>query len=151
MTIIRVRDPALIKFIVTHDSIWPYVSEDGITKEEWEPMMHDSIYQMAIADDDGLGGVFILTPESSKCWQVHTCILPTHRGEKAIKAATECRDWMFNNTPCLTIITKVPVFNKAAKKLALNAGFKSIGMIESAWAKSGEIFDVELMGVTKCQ
>lgn len=151
MRLERTQDAELIKSVVTHDSIWPHVSEDGVPRETWEPLIHEQIYQLAIYDDEGLGGCFILTPFSSVCWEVHTCILPTHRGHKAREATKLCADWMFANTECQHIITKVPSYNRPAYKLAVDTGLRNIGMIESAWTKNGEIYDLYLLGVRKCQ
>lgn len=151
MRLERTKDAALIRSIVTHESIWPHVSEDGVSRETWEPAIHDQIYQLAIIDEEGVGGVFILTPHSSVCWEVHTCVLPSHRGAKAREATALCAKWMFANSPCLHIITKVPAYNRQAYKLARDSGLRDIGVIESAWVKGGEACDVYLLGVLKCQ
>lgn len=151
MRLERTQDAELIRGVVTHDSIWPHVSEDCASREAWEPIIHDMVYELAIYDDAGFGGCFILIPESSICWQVHTCILPSHRGEKARQATRLCAEWMFSNTECQHIITKVPSYNRPAYKLAIDTGLKPIGLIECAWAKNGEFFDVHLLGVKKCQ
>lgn len=151
MRLERTQDRELISEIVKHPRIWPHISEDSVSCETWEPLIHDMVYQLAIYDDEGLGGCFILTPESSICWQTHTCILPSHRGEKAIQAARMAVDWMFSQTPCETIITKVPTYNVRAYILAKNAGFYDIGIIKRCWAKNGDVYDMNLLGVTKCQ
>lgn len=151
MRLERTQDSALIRDIVTHPSIWPHVSEDGVSRETWDPLIHEHIYQLAIVDDSGVGGVFVLTPQSSVCWEVHTCILPSHRGDKARQATKLCAEWMFSNTPCLHIITKVPAYNRSAYQLARDTGLRDIGMIESAWMRNGQVEDVYLLGVKKCQ
>jgi RimJ/RimL family protein N-acetyltransferase len=151
MRLERTQDAELIKSVVTHDSIWPHVSEDCVSRETWEPLIHDMVYELAIYDDDGFGGCFILTPESSICWQVHTCILPSHRGKKAIEAAKMCISWMFENTTCESIITKVPTYNAAALRLAINAGMSELCTIGKCWLKDGKAYDMKLLGVLKCQ
>lgn len=151
MRLERTQDAELIKSVVTHDAIWPHVSEDGVPRETWEPLFNDSVYQLVIYDDEGLGGCFILVPQSSVCWEVHTCILPAHRGWKAREATRLCAEWMFANTKCLHIITKVPSYNRPAYKLAIDSGLKNIGLIKSAWVHDGEVHDMYQLGVLKCQ
>lgn len=150
MRLERTQNAELIAAIVTHPAIWPHVSE-GQSPEEWAPLLHETVYQLLIVDDDGIGGCFILVPQSSICWEVHTCILPSHRGEKARQAAKLCVDWMFDNAPCMTITTRVPAYNRPAYKLARSAGFHDIGMVKSAWVHRGSVQDVHLLEATKCQ
>lgn len=149
MKLERTQNAELIRAIVTHEAIWPHVSEDGVSIDSWQPLIHDTVYQLLIVDEDGIGGCFILMPMTSACWEVHTCVLPTHRGQKARDATALCAEWMFANTPCQHIITKVPSYNKPAYKLARDTGLIDIGVIKSAWVKNGEIHDLYLLGVEK--
>lgn len=151
MRLERTQDAELIKSVVTHDAIWPHVSDSNVSRETWEPVIHDTVHQLAIYDDEGLGGCFILMPLSSVCWEVHTCILPTHRGWKAREATKLCAAWMFANTECLHIVTKIPSYNRPAYKLAIDSGLRNLGMIESAWMKDGEVYDLYLLGLRKWQ
>lgn len=150
MRLERTQDAELIKAIVTHDSIWPHVSEDGVPRETWAPLIHETIYQLLIVDGDKIVGMFILAPFTSTTWEVHTCTLPECRGDKARDATKLCAEWMFENTPCLHIITKVPAYNKPAYKLAIDTGLRNIGVIESAWMRNGEAQDLYILGVRKC-
>lgn len=150
MRLERTQDTELIKLAVTHPEVWPHVSEDGVQRSDWEPVIDERVYQLAIYDDEYCG-CFILVPQSAVCWEVHTCILPGHRGEKAVEAANKCVEWMFENTECLTIVTKVPSYNKAAYRLAKSAAFTDIGVVESFWLKDGIVYGVNLLGVKKCR
>lgn len=72
-------------------------------------------------------GGFLLHDEGSGIWSVHTQFLKGFRGPRVMQIARDAMEYMFQKTTCLGMSTFVEHGNRAAKALALAAGFIKIG------------------------
>lgn len=96
-------------------SLWRYVAEEG---QEWTSLENWLADERNIAVAAG-EGVFLLTWLELGTYEIHTLF---HRGATTYSA--DILYWMFTRTDCIEVVTKVPQFNVAAKRLAEGAGMK---------------------------
>lgn len=114
---------------------------------DFEPPQHETILYLVPIEDKPLG-VFMVFPTTSVCFEVHTNILPEYWG-KALEAAKALIAWVFTQTECEKLITRVPAFNKLAYQLAIRVGMRSEGVNTKSFRKHGMLFDQHMMGIEK--
>lgn len=143
-------DAALIKAIITHPAIWPYVTDDfASTIEDYEPIIGERTLYMLAFDGIELLGMWMFEICSPICYKVHTCILPNAYGGRAGQAAKEMAEWIWENTTCQRIITDVPENNRLAYRFALKAGMTQFGLNPKCYQKGGLLMDVALLGMSR--
>jgi len=152
VTFERTRDYALVKSIITHPAVYPYVSDDySPAPKDFKPFEHDALWYVLVKDGEELLGLWMFSPESEICWKVHTCLLPNAYGERAKLAAKQMAKWIWDHTACLRIVTDVPEYNRLAYHFAKKAGMTEYGRNPKSYMKSGILYDQILLGVSKCQ
>lgn len=157
MRIERTTDRELIRSVVTHPAIYPHVSDDGSPDAgQYEPVIGDSILWLAAWAGDDLAGLFMAHPANTATVEIHTCILPAHRGTGSKAAAMAVLEWLFANTSFHKVITHVPAYNRLARRLALSVGMQDEGVNRKSFLKGGVLQDQYLLGITrqecmKCQ
>ena len=149
VTIERTSDIDTIKSIVSHNDIYPFISDDySPLATDYEPIIDDSIYWLLIKNSGVLCGLFMIHQSNGITCEVHTCVLPEHRGSKTILYTKNLFDWVFSSTHFKKIITHVPSFNRAALLLAEKSGMKREGINRLSFLKTGQIYDQFLLGKT---
>lgn len=150
MRIERTTDSQLIRSVITHQAIYPYISDDGSTSpEDYEPVIDDSLYWLAVLDGQQTAGLFLVHPWNCATVEIHTCVLPAWRGAKARVAAALVLTWIFTNTAFQKVVTHVPEPNRLAKKLAIDAGFSIEGINRKSFLQQGQLLNQTLLGITK--
>lgn len=152
--IVELTDLQLIKSIITHGSIWPYVHDDLVeNKEDFyiSPPVKDFIYYLGVKDNKQIVGLFMLNRCNSVTYEIHTCLLKAGRGEAAIQHAKDVVEWIFNNTQCQRLITQVPENNSPAYRLALAAGLTQYGLNENAFKLKNKLQSIKLLGISRGQ
>lgn len=151
MLVKRCLDAEVIKKIMTHPRVYPWISDDSSPKSsEFEPVIHDSIYYLVVEDKDPIA-VFMYHQHNAITFEVHTCVLPAGYGEKAIKAAVLSMHWMFRNTNAKKIVTHVPENNVKAKSFAERCGLIHEGVNRKSFLKNSKIYDQYLLGITEAE
>ena len=102
---------------------------------------------IGVVDDDHLQGLFLLVSQNSISIEIHTCLLPTLRGNKAIEAGKLILDLIFKKYE--KVISWVPENNRKAKLMALRLGFEIEGINRASFLKNGKLHDQFLVGLTK--
>lgn len=149
VTIERTFDINMIKSIVCHDDIYGFISDDySPLADEYDPFIDDSIYWLLIKNSDVLCGLFMIHQANGITCELHTCVLPEHRGSKTTLYTKNLFDWVFSNTKYKKVITHVPSFNSAALLLAEKSGMKREGINRLSFLKNGQIYDQFLLGKT---
>lgn len=145
-------DYELIRSIVTHPKIYPFISDDfSPPREEFKPVEHASIWYVLVRDGEELLGAFAFMPANSVCLEVHTFLTPNAWGSRAEEAGHGVILWMWQNSPCRRIITNVPKWNTLALRFALRAGLEQFGINELSYMKHGTLHDQILLGISKPQ
>jgi len=150
VTFKETRDWELIKDIVTHPKIYPYVSDDfSPAPEQWEPIDSAVAHYVVIRDGDDLLGLWAFYEHTPIVWNVHTCLLPAAYGQRARRAAKEMAAWIWANTKCLRLTTEVPERNRLALHFARDAGMAEYGFNPASYMKNQQLCGVHLLGMSK--
>jgi RimJ/RimL family protein N-acetyltransferase len=148
MSLDRVYDEELIRSTITHPQIYRHVIDDGSPPAaEYKPPMEGVIY-VGAWDSDYLG-LFGLWPQNSVTVECHVCLLPKARGPKALEAVKRLVQWVWENTQFRRITGSVPAFNRKVLALAKRAGFEEFGRNQKSFLKSGQLWDLVLVGVSQ--
>jgi RimJ/RimL family protein N-acetyltransferase len=144
----RTSDLTLVREIMTHPKVYPWISDDGSpSREEYRP--HPDLLYVLVFDDEELLGLWAFTPQNSVTWEVHTCLLPGQDFHRARTAAIEMAGWVWANSDCHRIVTTVPRSNRAARLFARAAGMVEYGLNEKSFRKNGTLHDQFLFGISR--
>jgi RimJ/RimL family protein N-acetyltransferase len=110
--------------------------------------MGGGIIWLEVVGDEGLG-MYLIHPHNCVTYEIHTCLLPTAWGDKAKQAAKLVLNWIFQNTPCMKVITHVPETNALALRYAKRAGMVVEGNNRKSFLKNGQLLDQIQLGITK--
>jgi len=153
----RSHDYELIRRILTHPRIYPFISDDGSPPaDQYQPVEHEAMWYVIVRDTHESGvpdllGCWVFAPENSICWEVHTALLPCAWGERGQIAASMLPAWVWSNTPCRRIITNVPSNNRLALHFAMRAGMTIYGTNERSFLKNGQLLDQICLGISAWQ
>jgi RimJ/RimL family protein N-acetyltransferase len=148
----------LVREIVTHPRVWPWVSDDySSPREEWRPAEHPGIWYVAVRDDSmpfgdcqpaELLGLVTFIPQNGACWEFHACLLPNAGTRRAHAAILGSIRWIWERTECRRVVTNVPAFNRQAMRCARAIGLESIGVNRVSYMKDGKLHDQVLFGLS---
>ena len=145
-----INDFKKVHRILSHESIYPYISDDYCPEEPAKDLgifyFSDEIIKVLMPNENS---VFICVPLSSNVYSVHSNVLPEGRGKIAVRAGKDAAMWMFNNTECMTIISFTPTQNKVALMFSSLVGFKRIGILKKSFKKNGVFQDQVITGLNK--
>lgn len=136
----RTVDVAQIRSAIAHPKTWRAHSFDGGPSiNNYEPIINPGVWYIAAHNHDTFLGVFMFIQHNPICWEVHTCLLPSAWGEMATQAVEQLSPWIWANTPCRHIFTKVPDDNPLALRLARTAGMREFGTMPYSYPRDGRI------------
>jgi RimJ/RimL family protein N-acetyltransferase len=134
---------------MTHPRIYPHMGDDGCPPaESFQPVEHPSIWYVLAIDGGQLLGLFVLSPQTSVCWEIHTCLLPIAWGKRAQEAFRGVVQWTMRQTGCRRIVTVVPGCNRLAMKFAAAVGLQQYGLNPDSFQKHGRLWDQFLFGIS---
>lgn len=145
-------DTKYLNRIIHHPSIYPFITDDYAPFVEpkqgrlGETFLKSDLYWVL---SPAKGAVFILTPRSFTTYEVHTLILPAHRGRKAVNLGKEATKWFFENSTCEKLISWCPVTNPKAKLYAQLVGFEVDCLLTKSIKLKGELVDQWQVSVEK--
>lgn len=120
--------------------MFPLVAIPEVEAIDVTPFVQDPRNVLIMA---GGGGALFIQDEPG-IYEVHTSFLPGFRGAHAIAASHLAYRWMFTHTDCMSILTKVPAFNRAAAYAARKVGFEPRFERAKVWpAPSGDHVDLK--------
>jgi RimJ/RimL family protein N-acetyltransferase len=154
LTFERTQDLELVRSILTHPRIYPWISDDGApAAADFQPVDHPAIWYVLVKEQlcggDRVLGLFLFTPQGAACWEVHTCLLPIAWGRRAAAAAAGAAEWLFEQTSCSRIVTTVPAYNRLALRFARAAGMTEYGRNPASYLKNGKLHDQVLLGLSR--
>lgn len=139
---IRTTDAAYIKAVMTHDAIWPFVSDDGSpAPDEWEPPLGEHTHWMR--SDDGMA-LFFTHPRTRWMWELHIAVLPQAR-DKTTGYVREFAAYMRENTQASCLIGFIAEDNAPCLRAARAGGFKVTGVAPKSVRRSGRHFDMTIV------
>lgn len=125
----RTFDPVLLALYANHPEVRPHIGmvEAGpLEFSEW--MANPANVCLAVR-----GGCFCFGQDEPGRFELHTFLTPEARGARVIPAFYAAARWMFTQTPCVEIITRLPETNRPADLMARRAGFQPLYTLEKAW------------------
>lgn len=99
----------------------------------------------AFADDRG--GFFVQHLGSSR-YELHTLLTPAERGAAVLSHVADVIRFMFAETPCLDLVTRVPGNLKHADLMARRAGFREVWTLPDGWPGPDGPVDLRLFAIT---
>lgn len=145
MTFERTFDFDLARAIITHDSIYPHLTDNEDPSGFTLPTGGSNWY-VIVRDSGALLGLFWLVPYNAVCWEAHTCFLPGVGGARAIRAYREGLAWIWRNSDCKKIVGNIPDYNRAALAVALRGGATVIGRNTKSLWRGGRLVDQIIVG-----
>lgn len=128
---------------------WETISDDEQSSVQlFFPNMDADNYWLEARDGDVRLGVFLGRRLNHVCYEAHTILLPIARG-RAVEAANAAIQWMFDNTPCMRLVTNVPEYNAAAIRLSECVGMTQFGRNTKSFMKGGKLYDELWFGISK--
>jgi RimJ/RimL family protein N-acetyltransferase len=152
ITIERTTDYAMIRRIVTHPRIYPWITDDGSPgSDEWEPIRDDRVWYLLVKLEGQPAGVFIFLPQNSICYEMHTCLMPLLWGQNhgSVLAGMMAVQWMFENSSAQRIVGNAADYNRLALRYGRKIGLKQFGTNPKSFLHDGTLYDQHLLGVSK--
>lgn len=140
MMIQRTKDTQLLNRLVNDPSVFPMVSFDGDTEADLTDFVNNP-NNIALASEDK--GCFLLIWMEPGVYELHTCFTDKGRGKYVIRAFKEMFEYMFIQTDCYEILTKVPLYNLGADWIARHMGFTFEFECQTRFRKNGELVDMK--------
>lgn len=143
------EDAGFIMGVYNHPDMWCWLGDDNtppIDAGNIAALLATPVVTFLIPDSIGF---FMFFPWNSITFEMHSAVLPEHRGKAAMEGARLAGVWMFENTPCRKIVTLVPRNNVRARFLARKGGMKEEGTITRSFLKNGQFIDQYLYGICK--
>lgn len=150
MTFERSTDYALIRSILTHPKVWDRITDDyAPVMEVWEPPQGEGRMYVVARDGEEVLGLWMFDAHSVIVLECHTCLLPSCGHKRAIQAAKEMAQWIWENTACVRLVTGVPEYNTVASNFALAAGMTPYGNNFKSVQKGEILWDQHLFGMSR--
>jgi len=109
-----------INRILNHPQVRPWVADSGEGVIDITPAVSDQRNYLLMGEHGGIM-FFHLMPGLYEC---HTQVLPEGRGRWATQLTAACANYMFTETDCVEILTRIPHGHDAPKMLAIMQGMK---------------------------
>ena len=147
----RIFSATDIKRVMTDPDVWPFVSEDGYSKEDYEPVEDESFRYLGIYSNGALAGLFFVHPDNgATSLKAHIAILKPFRSLYALPAVKRLIEWFCGLEERINKLNAtIPEYNTGAARLAGSAGFSREGVNRKSIMKDGVFYDQFQFGITK--
>lgn len=113
-------DAGLMNGVINHPGVRPDVADMGEGVLDLSATIADPRTVCLAGDHGG----FLCFKYDAGIFEVHSAVIPSGRGKWAKEAAEEFVQFMFCQTDCIEILTRIPEGNVAAMALARSVGFR---------------------------
>lgn len=128
----RVFDAAFLNQVANHPEVRPWLGGEG--EIDFQPALNDANNIGLVTD----GGGWLIHKLGPGLYECHTQFLPDQRGRHVVAAMREGFRYMFTETDCMEVVSRIPDGNRGAEGLAQAAGFREIFRRERCWPKPGD-------------
>ena len=149
MIVERTYQVDLIKTLATDPSIYPHVSDDFLTPEEWTPSIDELVINLVARDVKGYFGFGIFMPRYWSCYDAHFGFLPRSYGDDALNAFKRMLNLMWANTKAFRIVGEICAGNRRAIAFAKRAGCSEYGINVKSRLRGGILRDQVCFGISK--
>jgi hypothetical protein len=119
MKIDRATSADFANLVLNHSSVRDDVADPKSGKIDVSAIIDSPAHMILQAQH----GILFFARIFEGIWETHAAILPEGRGEWAVEFCREGQIYMFCQTDCVEILTRIPVPHKASKALAVRSGF----------------------------
>lgn len=140
----RTFDTNRVNDIVRHSSIREWVCDDN--SKDFAITDCSNQLWIGVYDDDQMQGVLLLVPQNSVTVELHTCLLPSLHGQKAMQVGKLLLAMAFATYQ--KVVTSIPSDNRHAVIVATKIGFKKEGINRQSFLKNSQLLDQIVMGIT---
>ncbi|AWL18218.1 DUF2824 domain-containing protein [Acinetobacter nosocomialis] len=145
MHLVKLDDLEEINKIILNEHIQKDICDDPTENQK---IIDLGPYEwVGVMEEEMLQGFFMLARHNSLSVEIHTCLLPSLRGSKAIDAGRLILKHIFENHQ--KVISWIPENNRKAKLFAQMLGFHVEGINRASFLKEGRLLDQFLVGLTK--
>ena len=144
MRLEETRDVSVIRAVMTHPRLWPWLSHDfSPSAAEFWPSCTPGVHYLEARSDQGeLLGLCIAHALNPVCWEVDHAILPHAWGATAIAIGRALGHWVWDNTDAQTVVGMTPSDNRLACRYAQTLGMVETGRIPKAFQRRGLLHDL---------
>jgi len=128
----RTGNATALNVIANDPDVRPLIGGDGPV--DLAALVADPANIALVSDEGG----FVCVHHGAGRYEVHSLFAPTRTRQSAIHAMRDGLAYMFTSTPCVELITKVPLDNVAAKGLTQLAGFTQRFESLSTWSSTAK-------------
>jgi RimJ/RimL family protein N-acetyltransferase len=146
-----VADADSIEAICRDSDVFPWLCDDATNNPDamdYKPLLAIPQVCFVLVSEDGEDiGAFMFVPYNSISYELHTAFLPGHRGRKVIEAALLTMEYLFTQTPCRKVMTRIPENNRRAVVMARMCGMSQEGLDRKSFLKGGQLLDQHVFGL----
>jgi len=128
------KDAARLNAIANHPEVRPHIGGGTAQLDFTQVLTLPHVLALEVEH-----GAFVFAALDPGRYEQHTLILPEGRGAGVLPAAREAFRYMFVQTDCTEIVTKVAGSNKAAALMARRAGFAQTFTRPNAWEDGSDL------------
>ncbi len=144
----EIFDDNIILSVLKTPCIFPRVSSDGQTVENFVFLNKPEYIWMGIYNDDELIGLYFFHPVPLDTVQVHIQIFKDKRDKFAFDAGIAAMHW-FIDSPYEKMIAEIPELYMDVYTFTKKFGFVPAGINKESYIKNGEIYDEFILELTK--
>lgn len=134
----RSFDATEINAIFNDPSVFPLVSIPDIDVIDASAIVADPRNVLLMAE----GGGILFCWHEPGFYEVHTAFIETARGRAALKASLAAYRWMFTQTDCVALWTRVPAINPAAERFCQIVGATKEFSRQAVWPTADGAVDM---------
>lgn len=139
----RTFDPTVLNAIANSPAVRPGMGR-GTTEIDVGPALAD-LNNYALADEHG--GFLMQRLEHGR-YELHTLLDDQARGAAVLERVAVAIRYMFAETDCVELVTRVPGNLKAADLMARRAGFREVWNMDGAWPGPDGPTSLRLFAIT---
>lgn len=148
LTILRTRDMGLVKQLWGDPSIYHLMSDDGCPSNpaKWQPVDSDRRvflvpWLYSVDKPPQPMGLVSFYAVNYVMYEVHIGLLPAFHHTLTYDLCIKAKNWMFENTPCQSIIAYVPASKPHVRALAIKCGMLESGILPKSLLVQGVLID----------
>lgn len=135
----RETDPAKFNAVLNDPGVFEMISVPGDETFDCSAVVAEPRNILLMSE----GGGILFCWQEPCIYQFHTSFLPAYHGRHALAVARAARRWMFTHTDAVSLLTKVPAFNRAASLAVRMLGFRREFVRKAAWPSKDGPADLE--------
>jgi len=132
------RDHGLINQVLNAPEVIGAVCPDGVTALDAKGLDDGTRIFLKVLKGEAVAGIYVLQRTLPGVFEVHTCLLNSCRGAKAVAAGKLGVEWMFLNTEATRLYSLCPDSNPASMHYAFAVGFHQAFHRAQLWQKGGK-------------